>query len=391
MNHDNGLQQDINPRPAKYNNLIDGAAGNLAALLVILICSYLNSYDSELYYRALQEDELLEWASFWAFFTAAAAFVFHAIRQRRIGIKVPWFSAALALFCFVVAMEEISWGQRILGYRPPVYFLENNFQQEFNIHNVFATQLRKDALKIIIAGYGIILPLISLIPPIQLLLRRLRIFPTPIVLLPVFIAAFALYEIYPWKFSGEIVELILGLGFVYSSLLIIKTGMDSRIKINWYSRLWIVSASTLIILLGFLSTVVSRKQLNADTAIIAAAVTESQALHKDFTALAIEKDGLKASRCGYHVRVFKYSNKYDRGNKLKRGFFANLQKQGLPNERAEFFLDPWNSPYWVRDDCLDDGRRRITVYSFGPDRRRQSLPTKLLGDDIGTTTIFSNR
>ncbi|MGH7885888.1 MAG: hypothetical protein ACRENO_09365 [Thermodesulfobacteriota bacterium] len=372
-------------------NLINGAIGNAAVLLIILICAYLNSYNPEIYYRALQEDELLEWASFWAFFIAAIAFTFYAIRQYRKGIKLPWFSAALALFCFVVAMEEISWGQRLLGYRPPVYFLENNFQQELNIHNVFATDLRKLALKVIIVGYGIILPLIALIPLIRLLLQRLGIFPTPIVLLPTFIAAYALYEIYPWKFSGELVELILGLGFLFSSVLIIKISLDSRINNVWHCWLWIIAPTALVLLFGMLTTSISRKQLTADPAVVDAAKTESQALLRDFTALASGKYGFPISRCGYHVRIFKYSNKHDRKQKLKNGFFAKLQNQGLSKERAEFFLDPWNSPYWVRDDCLDDKKRRITVYSFGPDRSRQSLPTKLLGDDIGTELVFKNR
>ena len=63
------------------------------------------------------------------------------------------------MFCFIVAMEEISWGQRLLGYRPPAYFLEYNYQQEFNFHNVVETDYRKLALTLVIAGYGIVLPL----------------------------------------------------------------------------------------------------------------------------------------------------------------------------------------------------------------------------------------
>jgi len=40
-----------------------------------------------------------------------------------------------ALFLFG-AGEEISWGQRILGIETPSYFLEENRQQEMNIHNL---------------------------------------------------------------------------------------------------------------------------------------------------------------------------------------------------------------------------------------------------------------
>ena len=45
----------------------------------------------------------------------------------------------LAFTFFVVAMEEISWGQRIFDVATPSYFEENNFQQELNIHNLGET------------------------------------------------------------------------------------------------------------------------------------------------------------------------------------------------------------------------------------------------------------
>jgi len=41
---------------------------------------------------------------------------------------------AIALFLFVAAMEEISWGQRLFGFETPRGF-EANDQDEFNLHN----------------------------------------------------------------------------------------------------------------------------------------------------------------------------------------------------------------------------------------------------------------
>ena len=46
-----------------------------------------------------------------------------------------------------------------------------------------------------------------------------------------------------------------------------------------------------------------------------------------------------------------------------------------------YFLDPWNAPYWVRDHCGED-RRRAWLYSTGPNRRRDSTRTEILGDDL---------
>ena len=100
-------------------------------------------------------------------------------------------------------MEEISWGQRLLGYRPPVYFLEHNFQQEFNFHNVIATDYRKLALTLIIAGYGIGLPLAVRIRILKSWFERVGIVAPAIALLPAYAGTFLLYIVYPWSHSGE--------------------------------------------------------------------------------------------------------------------------------------------------------------------------------------------
>jgi hypothetical protein len=47
---------------------------------------------------------------------------------------------AAALAIFVVSMEEISWGQRILGIDSPEYFLSHNRQKELNLHNLDSVQ-----------------------------------------------------------------------------------------------------------------------------------------------------------------------------------------------------------------------------------------------------------
>ena len=68
---------------------------------------------------------------------------------------------------------------------------------------------------------------------------------------------------------------------------------------------------------------------------------------------------------------------------LGAGAFGELVERGLPEERAAFFLDPWNSPYWIRDHCdTQRGERIVFFYSFGPDRRRSSSEREIGGDDV---------
>ncbi len=115
----------------------------------------------DFYFQSIQEDEYIEWATVWAFLLAGVAAFVLAARFRAATARFPWYFYGLGLFCVLVAMEEFSWGQRVIGYRPPVYFLENNFQQELNIHNVIDTGIRKLVLSLAILGYGVALPLLG--------------------------------------------------------------------------------------------------------------------------------------------------------------------------------------------------------------------------------------
>jgi len=90
-------------------------AANALALCVFLYAWFLEAWDFDLYRAAVQEDEYLEWATFWAFLVAAAVFAVAAVRERRRNGGIPWFAAGLSLFCFVFAMEEISWAQRLFA------------------------------------------------------------------------------------------------------------------------------------------------------------------------------------------------------------------------------------------------------------------------------------
>ncbi len=67
---------------------------------------------------------------------------------------------------------------------------------------------------------------------------------------------------------------------------------------------------------------------------------------------------------------------------LLRGKFAALAGSYADERRVSYLLDPWNSPYWVRHKCAD-GAAVAFVYSFGPNRRRDSSEWQLQPDDIG--------
>ncbi len=336
----------------------------------------------DFYYTSLQEDESLEWATFWAFLLAAGVFAVVGWRQWRSARLLPWFTAGVALFCLAVAMEEISWGQRALGYRPPSYFLEHNYQQELNFHNLLDAGLRKLGFRIVIAGYGIALPMLALVAPLRRLALRVAILPPPAALAPGFAAALWAYLAYPWKFTGELVELMVGLGFLFAAIAWLRAFRDAERSPRLATATLVVLGGALVIGLGTADATVSRTQRRADPDAVATTRVELQALKDDILAHGEERGDLPV-RCKLSKRLYSFVEQYDAGY-LMWGRFASLVQQGLPEQRAEFLIDPWNHPYWIRSRCEQRGSRRsVYLYSFGPNRKRDSTPWELREDDVG--------
>lgn len=343
-------------------------AGLVALVLAVLgTAAALHAADGALYYRSVQEDGWLEWASFWSFLAAAVAYGAAARRERAAGARLPWFPLGVAAASAVIALEEISWGQRLLGYRPPAYFLAENYQQELNFHNVVATSARQLAVELVLLGYGVALPVVGALPRLGPWLARWGVTAPPLGVAPAFAIAWATYARYPWKHTGEWVELMLGLGLLCSGLAAWRPRPGVRA---------VAAAAAAIGVLGFATAAATRAAARDDPQRRRAANAEILALGSDFATRDLPL------RCGVHKRLYTYVTQY-RARALEDGNFRELVGQGLPEERARFFLDPWNSPYWVRMRCGDDGLR-VLVYSLGPDRRRDSTRDALAGDDPGT-------
>ena len=107
------------------------------------------------------EDGVVEWATVGGLVAATilAAGRARAERNRR----RAWVCAALAVGCAFVALEEISWGQRIFEIANPDFFVRYSDQKETNVHNV-VQKLTRVAMKwpvgIGYVTYGALLPLL---------------------------------------------------------------------------------------------------------------------------------------------------------------------------------------------------------------------------------------
>lgn len=111
---------------------------------------------------------------------------------RRVGSDPGWpFLRRLSLIVLAVLFffgfgEEVSWGQRVLGFGTPESIADANRQGEVNLHNVGAFGSVNLLFQLFWLFVGVVIPLLALWRPAQARLQRaLPIL--PVVLAPVFV------------------------------------------------------------------------------------------------------------------------------------------------------------------------------------------------------------
>lgn len=309
-----------------------------------------HGFGASAWYSALmQEDRAAEWGTAIAFVMAGVAFLVAAPRGRR------WGDGAVALFCFVAAGEEISWGQRLLGYLPSETFLERNAQQEANLHNlVEAFGQPKWSLIAILAGYGLILPMLARHALVARLLTRIRITVVPWPLALWFAVSVLILVWYPVRFTGEWVEAMVGVLFLAAAPL---------------TDVVLAAAMALTAVAAIGAERMSRRAA-ANPEQLACAAREVAALAADIRADSLSRTMQREGRV--HKRVHTLWRDGDLSQPLARRFQSTWCGEAPDRlaRRRRFAIDPWGSAYWVRAERVDDGSRRVSVYSFGPNRRR---------------------
>ena len=322
------------------------------------------AFDRGHFLSLMEEDGPAEWATFYAFFFAGISFVRCAWRQRvSTGLIQPLALALLGAFCFFVAGEEISWAQRLFGFKPPEVFLESNFQQETNVHNFLKGKSlagvsldSRNIVALVACFFGALLPLAGRFCP-----RAVKPFAAsvPDVRFAGFFLLVAWTEwVYPITYSGEAAELYLGCLFLLSQ----RTPPRRR------DHLVIAG----VFLLG-LSTppAVNHFFYGASEANAAIACQELKLIGTDL----LQPDVLQKKlfkKSSIHKRIFtaEKSGYFKPGthNRFLNGQASALYVPGR-KDRFGFYLDPWNNPYWIK---WQRSKRRLIIYSFGPNRRRDS-------------------
>ncbi len=149
--------------------------------------------DRDVYRFVTAEDSVLEWPQFFVILAASPvlavlARLLWAGGDRGRGVLF----GVLALGAFVVAGEEISWGQRLLDFATPAALIDINHQGEANIHNIGLIQRGFNALELLAGLYAVVVPIAWSLGWLRLRgTSRAYLFVPPLALVPLFFMPFA--------------------------------------------------------------------------------------------------------------------------------------------------------------------------------------------------------
>lgn len=171
-------------------------------IIVVLLANALAAFTTPEIAASMEaEDGWVE--SFGALFFFIAAVLFGLAYWRSGGSHTAnsylkgrrnWMFIPLFLLCFLAAGEEISWGQRIVGWETPEAIKQINAQEETNLHNLTWFQVQNEdgtlksqwgrmltatrLLAIFLLGFLLVLPLLSTVPALRRLMTSLAV-PVP--------------------------------------------------------------------------------------------------------------------------------------------------------------------------------------------------------------------
>lgn len=198
------------------------------ALLLFLTALYLQSFDPVNYFRLVTEDFYGEYATALAFLLAGLLFAVLACRRVAGQKRLMW--ALMALGLTFVGMEELSWGQRILGFSTPQFLAAVNLQAELTLHNVRAL---KEPLKswenavFFWLAASLLLPILR--PQLHQWFERYGIPLASAKTCPIFLLAAVLSSSWAsgWLIhTAEISELLLGLGVAFLAVELLGESLD---------------------------------------------------------------------------------------------------------------------------------------------------------------------
>lgn len=130
-----GLQRTGEARRHLYSAQHSVGWADMVSVVLALIFIAVFIHSAALFNQLALEDGPVEWASFAALMLSSAVLLYLGVSLWSERLPAALLALVLSLGCFVIAMEEVSWLQRQIGFDTPA-FLARNYQNEANFHNL---------------------------------------------------------------------------------------------------------------------------------------------------------------------------------------------------------------------------------------------------------------
>lgn len=142
------------------------------------------------FYDLTVEDGPIEWLQVAVLALAGILYLGVAVRLQRGGNRfAAILLAVVAVTACIVVGEEISWGQRLLGWSTPGELEEINRQRELNLHNIGAIETLTRIGQFGASGYAALVPILALVPGLAAFVNRTILVP-PLALVSFFVVPF---------------------------------------------------------------------------------------------------------------------------------------------------------------------------------------------------------
>ena len=149
---------------------------SLATVMVVLITAY-DPSQTDLLRRMTRENGIVEWGSV-AVLTLVLLVCLGSLLRHRKQPYLPGLARTLLIVlgftALLGALEEISWGQQVLGFRSNQFFLENNLQRETNLHNLMPASISSSIINTTVYIFFLWTPCILCLAPASRLQKFVR-------------------------------------------------------------------------------------------------------------------------------------------------------------------------------------------------------------------------
>ena len=183
--------------------------------------------DLNLFVTVSQEDRLAESLTAIFLLLASVVALLTAISIKRRRGYFHWFFVTVGALFLLGFLEEINFGQRMLGFDIPDFFLKNSEHQDLNIHNLFQSFANKNfdeyrvhyfktktIVQMVAIVYGVYLPIMAFTEIGRKFFHKTKLVIPPLELVPGFVLAAVLLSDVPTGTEEEYGELLLSLCFL---------------------------------------------------------------------------------------------------------------------------------------------------------------------------------